>query len=81
MKDISNIPYDETVKINKDSKVVYASSFGVGGAEDEIRIIVCDKKLINEEDSFKLINESNLQLIMNKKTAIDLKNLLERYTE
>lgn len=81
MKDISNIPYDETVKINKDSKVVYASSFGVGGAEDEIRIIVCDKKLINEEDSFKLINESNLQLIMNKKTAIDLKNLLEKYTE
>lgn len=81
MKDVSDIPYDEIVKIDDDSKVVHASSFGVGGSNDEIRIIVCKKKLINEKDSFKLINESDLQITMNKETAIDLKNLLERYTE
>lgn len=81
MRDISDIPYEETVIINKDSKVVSASSFGVGGSNDEIRIIVCEKKLINEDDGFKLINGSDLQIIMNKKTANDLKNLLERYTE
>ena len=81
MKDVSDVPYDETVKINDCSKVVHASSFGVGGSDEEIRIIVCEKKLVNEGDSFRLINESDLQIIMNKETAIDLKNLLERYTE
>ncbi len=81
MKNVSDIPYDETVKINEDSKVVHASSFGVGGANDEIRIIICDKKLITDEDGFKLINESDLQIVMDKKTANDLKSLLEKYTE
>ncbi|MBQ2666329.1 hypothetical protein [Methanobrevibacter sp.] len=80
MKNVSDIPYDETVKINEDSKVVHASSFGVGGTNDEIRIIVCDKKLITDENGFKLINESDLQIVMDKKTANDLKNLLEMYT-
>lgn len=79
MKNISDIPYDEKVKINKESKVVHASSFGVGGANEEIRVIVCDKKLISEGDDFKLINASDLQIVMDKKTAIDLKNLLEQY--
>ncbi len=81
MKDVSEVSYDEIVNINEDSKVVYASSFGVGGSEDEIRIIVCDKKLINDKNSFKLINESDLQIVMSKKAAKDLKNLLERYVE
>lgn len=81
MKSISDIPYDEKVKINKDSKVVYASSFGVGGADDEIRVIVFDKKLIADDEDFKLINVSDLQIVMDKKTAHDLKNLLEEYIE
>ncbi|MBQ7928773.1 MAG: hypothetical protein IJ287_08560 [Methanobrevibacter sp.] len=80
MRNISNIPFDENVRISKESKVVHASSVGVGGAEDEIRIIICDKKLISENDSFKLILESDLQIVMDKKTAIDLKNLLDQYT-
>lgn len=81
MKDVSEIPYDEVVMINKDSKIVHASSFGVGGANDEIRVIVCDKKLINDDNGFKLINVSDLQIIMDKKTANDLKDLLEKYTD
>lgn len=81
MKNISDIPYDESVRINKDSKVVHASSFGVGGTNEEIRIIICDKKLITDEKGFKLINGSDLQIVMDKKTANDLKNLLEEYTE
>ena len=81
MKDISDIPYDEIVRIDDDSEVVYASSFGVGGSNDEIRIIVCDKKLVNDDEGFKVINESDLQIVMNKKTAKDLKNILEKYVE
>ena len=81
MRNISNVPYDEEVKINKDSKVVHASSFGVGGVDDEIRIIICDKKLVSDENGFKLVNESNFQIVMDKNTAKDLKHLLEQYTD
>ena len=81
MKKISNIPYNDEVKINENSKVVHASSFGVGGVDDEIRIIVCEKKLITEDGEFKLINGSDLQIVMDKRVAKDLKNLLEQYTD
>ena len=81
MKKICDVPYDDTLKISEESKVVYASSFGVGGSEDELRVIVCDKKLISNGDEFKLINASDLQIIMDKQTACDLKNLLEQYIE
>ena len=81
MKIISDISYDEEVKINENSKVVHASSFGLGGSSDEIRIIVCDKKLVCNDNGFKIINESNLQLVISKKTAKDLKNLLDEYID
>lgn len=81
MKNIANIPFDEEVRINRDSKVVHASSLGVGGGNDEIRIIICDKKLVNNEKGFKIINESDLQIVMDKKTANDLKRLLEQYVD
>ena len=79
MKNIANIPFDDNVRINDDSKVFHASSLGVGGVNDEIRIILCNKKLINDEKGFKMINESDVQVVLDKKTAIDLKNLLEQY--
>lgn len=80
MRNISNIPYDENVIISEKSKIVHASSVGVGGSEEEIRIIIADKKLISDDNGFKLINESDLQIVMDKKTANDLKNLLKQYT-
>ena len=81
MKNIVNIPYDDSIIISENSKVVHASSLGVGGANDEIRIIICEKKLINDKKEFKMINESDLQIVMDKKTAIDLKTLLEKYID
>ena len=79
MKKICNIPQEDSVKINDESKFVYASSFGVGGADEEVRLIVCDKKLISDGDKFKLIKVSDLQIVMDKQTAYDLKNLLEQH--
>ena len=81
MRNIKDVPFDDIDIISKDSKVVHASSFGVGGASDEIRIIVFDKKLISEGSEFKLVKESDLQIVMDKKLARDLKNLLEQYTD
>ena len=56
MRNIKDVPFDDVDMISKDSKVVHASSFGVGGADDEIRIIVFDKKLISDGSEFKLVN-------------------------
>ena len=67
------------ININDDSKVVYASSFGVGGNNEELRLIVINNKLVNDGDDIELINESDLQIVMNYNTAIKLNQLLNKY--
>ena len=67
------------INIDDDSKVVHASSFGVGGNMEEIRLIVINNKLVNDGDDIELINESDLQIVMNYNTAIKLYKLLGKY--
>ena len=69
----------KNITINPNSEIIYSSSVGLGGDSDEIRILLFNKRVISSEDSFEIINESNTQIIMNKKTAIKLKELLEDY--
>ena len=67
------------LNISKDSDVVFASDFGVGSNNEEISLIVVNNKLITDDDSFKLICESDLQIVMNPATALKLRNLLNEY--
>jgi hypothetical protein len=67
------------INIDDDSKVVHASSFGVGGNNEEIRLIVINNKLVNDGDDIELINESDLQITMNYNAAIKLYKLLGKY--
>ena len=67
------------INIDDDSKVVYASSFGVGGNNEELRLIVINNKLVNDGEEVELINESDLQIVMNYNTAIKLNKLLNKY--
>lgn len=67
------------ISIDDDSKVVHASSFGVGGNNEEIRLIVINNKLVNDGDDIELINESDLQITMNYNTAIKLNKLLSKH--
>ena len=74
-----NVDIKPKINIKEDSKIVYASSFGVGGNNEELRLIVVNNKLVNDGDDIELINESDLQIIMNYNTAIKLNKLLTKY--
>ncbi|MBQ9026654.1 MAG: hypothetical protein IJ104_09850 [Methanobrevibacter sp.] len=67
------------LNISKDSTVIFASDFGVGANNEEIRLIVVNNKLISDESSYKLVSESDLQIVMNHSTALKLRNLLNEY--
>ena len=74
-----NVDIKSKINIDENSKVVYASSFGVGGNNEELRLIVINNKLVNDGDDVELINESALQIVMNYNTAIKLNKLLSKY--
>ena len=77
-----NVPTKKGVKINPNSKVVTTSHVGVGGDDNEIMIILVNKKLNNDENgNLEIIHESDMQIILNKKTATELKDLLEKYID
>ena len=79
MMEDRDVDIKSRININDDSKVVYASSFGVGGNNEELRLIVINNKLVNDGDDIELINESDLQIVMNYNTAIKLNQLLNKY--
>ena len=74
-----NVNVKSKINIDDNSKVVYASSFGVGGNNEELRLIVINDKLVNNGEDVELINESDLQIVMNYNTAIKLNKLLNKY--
>ena len=74
-----NVDIKSKINIKEDSKIVYASSFGVGGNNEELRLIVVNNKLVNGGDDIELVNESDLQIVMNYNTAIKLNKLLNKY--
>ncbi len=74
-----NVDIKSKIVIDDDSEVVYASSFGVGGNNEELRLIVINNKLVNNGEDVELINESDLQIVMNYNTAIKLNKLLNKY--
>ena len=64
--------------IDPDSEIIYASSVGVGADDDEIRLILFNKRLTSDGGNIEVINESDTQIILNKTTALKLKELLEQ---
>ncbi|WP_409200865.1 hypothetical protein [Methanobrevibacter sp. DSM 116169] len=82
MKENHQVIDTENVIIDDNSKIVFASDFGVGISSKELRLILINQKLVNgEDDSMKLINESNMQIIMAPETALNLKNILADYLD
>lgn len=75
------IQINSSINIKDESEVIHASSFGVGGDDEEVRLIIVNNKLINKNDNFELISESDLQIVMSPAMAIKLKDMLENYTK
>ena len=74
-----NIPVNKNMIIDPDSEIIYASSVGVGAEDDEIRLILFNKRLTSNGENIEVINESDTQIILNKTTALKLKELLEQH--
>jgi len=74
-----NIPVNKNIIIDPDSEIIYASSVGVGTDDDEIRLILFNKRLTSDGGNIEVINESDTQIILNKTTALKLKELLEQH--
>ena len=74
-----NIPVNKNMIIDPDSEIIYASSVGVGADDDEIRLILFNKRLTSDGRNIEVINESDTQIILNKTTALELKELLEQH--
>ena len=74
-----NIPVNKNMIIDQDSEIIYASSVGVGADDDEIRLILFNKRLTSDGENIEVVNESDTQIILNKTTALKLKELLEQH--
>lgn len=75
----NNIPVNKNVIINPDSDIIYSSSVGIGADAEEVRLILFNKRLISNGDEIEIINESNTQVVLNKSSAIKLKELLNQH--
>ena len=74
-----NIPVNKNMIIDPDSEIIYASSVGVGADDDEIRLILFNKRLTSDGENIEVVNESDTQILLNKTTALKLKELLEQH--
>lgn len=74
-----NIRVNKKMIIKQDSDVIYSSSVGVGGDDEEVRLILFNKRLVSNGDEIEIINESNTQIILNRSSAMKLKELLNQH--
>lgn len=75
----NNITINKNMVIVPDSEIVYASSVGVGADNEEVRLILFNKRLTSDGENIEIINESNTQIILNKASALKLKELLDEH--
>ncbi|WP_305514179.1 MULTISPECIES: hypothetical protein [unclassified Methanobrevibacter] len=72
------IPINKNMIIDPDSEIIYASSVGVGADDEEVRLILFNKRLTSDGENIEIINESDTQIILNKSAAFKLKELLDQ---
>ena len=76
---------DENIQINKnlifdpDSELIYASSVGVGADDEEVRLILFNKRMTSDGENIEVVNESDTQIILNRQAAFRLKELLDKH--
>ena len=76
---MENVIIKKNMEIDPDSEIIYSSSVAVGGDEEEVRLILFNKRLAATEEGIEMITESDTQIVMNRSTAAKLKDLLSEY--
>lgn len=74
-----NIQVNKNMIIDPDSELIYASSVGVGADDEEIRLILFNKRLTSDGQNIEMINESDTQIILNRSAAFKLRELLDQH--
>lgn len=76
---MENVIIKKNMEIDPDSEIIYSSSVAIGGDEEEVRLILFNKRLASTEEGIEMITESDTQIVMNRSTAAKLKDLLSEY--
>jgi hypothetical protein len=76
---MENVIIKKNMEIDPDSEIIYSSSVAVGGDEEEVRLILFNKRLASTEEGIEMITESDTQIVMNRSTAAKLKDFLSEY--
>ena len=76
---MENVIIKKNMEKDPDSEIIYSSSVAVGGDEEEVRLILFNKRLASTEEGIEMITESDTQIVMNRSTAAKLKDLLSEY--
>lgn len=76
-----NVQVNKNMIIDSDSELIYASSVGVGADDEEVRLILFNKRLTSDGETIEMINESDTQIILNRAAAFRLKELLDHHLE
>ena len=76
---MENVIIKKNMEIDPDSEIIYSSSVAVGCDEEEVRLILFNKRLASTEEGIEMITESDTQIVMNRSTAAKLKDLLSEY--
>ena len=74
-----NIQINKNIIIDPDSELIYASSVGVGADNEEVRLILFNKRLTSDGENIEILNESDTQIILNRPAAFKLKELLDQH--
>ncbi|MBQ8017106.1 MAG: hypothetical protein IJ258_03265 [Methanobrevibacter sp.] len=74
-----NIQINKNIIIDPDSELIYASSVGVGADNEEVRLILFNKRLTSDGENIEILNESDTQIILNRTAAFKLKELLDQH--
>lgn len=74
-----NIQINKNIIIDPDSELIYASSVGVGADDEEVRLILFNKRLTSDGKNIEILNESDTQIILNRTAAFKLKELLDQH--
>ena len=74
-----NVQVNEKMLIDSDSELIYSSSVGVGSDDEEVRLILFNKRLVSDGENMEIVNDSDMQIILNKSTALKLRDLLNEH--
>ena len=71
-----NIAINKNMMIDSDSELIYASSVGVGADNEEVRLILFNKRLTSDGENIEIINRIKHPNNIKQTTSIQIKRII-----